>query len=380
MPEKFVQVILPLSLHDSFTYRVPESMHSQIQTGQRVIVQFGKKRLYAALVLSISNVNTSSLELKEVLQILDKQPIVFQKNFELWNWIASYYCCSLGDVFRAAIPTGLKLESKSKVFLTGDEKKQTVSENELAILGQLKNGNNFLFEIQKNLGLGFSFSALKSLTAKNLIYIEEKISKKYRPKTETFIRLHPEITSEEQLTQKTDGIKRAKKQVELLYHFCSQTKAFESDQDNEISKNELLSETNFSQAVLNGLVKRKVLQSFQKQISRIENEENAQTSINLLNQFQEKALNEIKTEFETKTVSLIHGITASGKTEIYIHLIDEILKQGKQALYLVPEIALTTQIIKRLKNVFGNKVGIYHSKLNSHITSVVAGCRVELLK
>ncbi|MDB4584641.1 primosomal protein N', partial [Draconibacterium sp.] len=365
MPELFAQVILPLSLHDLYTYIVPESMHSKIQPGQRIIVQFGKKKLYAALVYSVSPAKDEDFETKEILQLLDTNPVVLPNNFKLWQWIAQYYCCTLGDVFRAALPTGLKLESKSRIFLTGNDLDTNVSEKEGLILHQLKQDIVLLVELQKSLGTQFSYAALKSLQAKNLIYIEEKVNAKYKPKTEAYIQFHNAIKSETILNTKTENLKRAKKQLALLYHFCSKIHAFEPDQLSTISKTKLLEGTNFSSAIVKELVKKKILFQFHKQVSRIEQDEVDQISINMLNQYQAEALAQIKTTFENKQVALIHGITASGKTEIYIHLIDEILKSGQQALYLVPEIALTTQIVKRLKNVFGKKVGIYHSKLNS---------------
>ncbi len=365
MPELFAQVILPLSLHDSYTYRVPEKLQPNIKPGQRVIVQFGQKKLYAALVFSLSATKPENIEVKEVQQILDEEPVVFPKNFELWEWIAKYYCCTTGDVFRAALPTGLKLESKSKIYSTGIEKDDKLSEKEELIIEQVEQEIILLDELQKRLGTGFSYAAIKSLLAKNLIFIEEQVQEKYKPKTETLVRLHPSIKTETILESKINEIQKAKKQVSLLYHFCHKTNAFENNWSSSVSKKELFEGTNFSSVLLGELCKKEILVQFEKQVSRIELEKTTQVDINLLNKYQEEALTQIKTAFETKQVALIHGITASGKTEIYIHLIDEIIKSGKQALYLVPEIALTTQIITRLKNVFGEKVGIYHSRLNS---------------
>lgn len=366
MPKLYAQVILPLSLHDAYTYSVPESMQNEIAPGKRVIVQFGKRKFYAALVSSVSTTAPdNNFETKEIHQILDEQAIVLPKNFELWQWISKYYCCTLGDIFRAALPTGLKLESKSKIFLTGSEEEFILTEKEDFIIRQIEEGTNILAEIQRKLGTNFSYTALKTLMNKNLVYVEEKINTKYKPKTESFIRLHPSITNEKEIESKSEELKRARKQLALLYHFCSLTNTFEENQKFEISKKELFSNTNFTSALIKQLVKKEILIEYQKQVSRLKKEKIDQVSINLLNQHQAKALEEIKKEFDTKQVSLIHGITASGKTEIYIHLIDEIIKSGKQALYLVPEIALTTQIVQRLKNVFGTKVGIYHSKLNS---------------
>lgn len=365
MPELFAQVLLPLSLHDSFTYKVPENMHSEIKTGQRVIVQFGQKKYYAALVFSLSGSKPENMEVKEIQQILDDEPVVFAKNFELWEWIAKYYCSTLGDVFRAALPTGLKLESKSKVFSTGIDMECELSEKESVIVSQVEQDVVLLDDLQKRLGTKFSYSALKSLLAKNLIFIEEQVEEKYKPKTERLVRFHPSVKTESILETKIHELQKTKKQVALLFHFCHKTNAFENNFNASVSKKELFEGTNFSVALLNELCKKEILIQFEKQVSRIENEATTQVDINLLNKHQEEALRQIELAFETKQVALIHGITASGKTEIYIHLIDEIIKSGRQALYLVPEIALTTQIIRRLKNVFGEKVGIYHSKLNS---------------
>lgn len=366
MPQLFAQVILPLSLHDAYTYRVPESLQDEIAPGKRVIVQFGKRRLYAALVRSLSENKPSDIDkIKEVLQVLDERPVVLPKNFELWDWMASYYCCTLGDVFRAALPTGLKLESKTKVFATGSEEMMTLSETESQMLRIINDGVNVIADLELKLGNEFSYSTLKNLQEKELVYAEEKIQSKYRPRTESFVRLHSSVSSEEVLNSRFESLKRAKKQEALLHHFCSVIRVFEEDAKKEISKKELLEGTAFSPALLKGLAEKEILVEFQKRVSRLQEEVVEQTSLNLLNKYQAAAYGEIRESFESKQVTLIHGITASGKTEIYIHLIDEVIKTGKQALYLVPEIALTTQIIQRLKNVFGNKVGIYHSKLNS---------------
>jgi primosomal protein N' (replication factor Y) len=365
MPELFAQVILPLSLHDPYTYKVPEPLQADIKPGIRVIVQFGQKKFYAALVISLSTSKPENIEIKEIQQVLDEEPVVFTKNFGLWEWIAKYYCCTLGDVFRAALPTGLKLESKSKIVSTGFDDEKILSDKESLIIEQIAKEETFLDELQKRLGTGFSYAALKSLMARNLIFIEEKVSEKYKPKTETLVRFHPSITSEAILEEKIDGLKNAKKQTGLVFHFCNKTNAFDNNFNVVIPKKELLEGTNFSSAIVNELCKKHVLIQLEKRVSRIGQDTAAQVDINLLNKYQDEALAQIKTAFQTKQVALIHGITASGKTEIYIHLIDEMIKSGRQALYLVPEIALTTQIIKRLKNVFGDKVGIYHSKLNS---------------
>ncbi len=367
MAQLYAQVILPLSLHDAYTYTVPQSLSNNIAPGKRAIVQFGARKFYAALVVSVSETKPENVgELKAIHEILDEHPIVLPKNFELWHWIARYYCCTLGDVFRAALPTGLKLESKSKVFPTHSGEEHELSGQERELLAQVENSGSTLLELEGKLKNRFSYPALKSLVSKNLVYVEEKINRKYRPKTAAFVKLHPSISSEKELNAKISELKRAKKQEALLLHLCERLNVFSKDALPEITKKELLEGTNFSAAQVKALCDKNILTEYQKRVSRLNEDEVVdQVSINLLNEYQAKALAEIKESFAQKQVALIHGITASGKTEIYIHLIDEVIRSGKQALYLVPEIALTTQIIQRLKNVFGHKVGIYHSRLNS---------------
>ena len=259
MPELFARIILPLSLHNSYTYKVPEEFQEQIKPGQRVIVQFGKKRFYAGLVITVSNDNPEKTELKLIQQILDEQPVVLPKNVELWKWIADYYCCTLGDVFRAALPSGLKLESRSKVFLTGNDEEKITSDKEYLIIQKIGKNTISLNELQKNLGHNFSYSALKSLIDKNILQIEERISSKYKPKTETFVRLDKEIKNEEHLNPAIENLNRAKKQKALLLHFCEKTNLFEQGHISEISKKDLLKGTSFSANLLKELEKKKLL-------------------------------------------------------------------------------------------------------------------------
>ncbi len=364
MAALYAQIILPLSLHGAYTYAVPDSQKHCVAIGKRVIVQFGAKRLYAGLITEITTDCNNEVGIKEIIEVLDADPVVLPKNLNLWKWIADYYCCTLGDVLRAALPSGLKLESKSSVSLIRQPETIFLNEQEEEVVCMLKNGPVFISELQK-LQNQFSYATLKSLHDKKLIEIEEKVTKKYRPKTETFVKFHADITSEAALENQAKKLSRAKKQQALLYHFCFKTNAFEKDHIPSISKKELLDGTGFSTALVKALCEKNILVQFPVTVSRLEDVESEQVELNLLNFYQQQALTQIKTAFQSKQVALIHGITASGKTEIYIHLIDETIKAGLQALYLVPEIALTTQTIRRLKSVFGNKVGIYHSRLSN---------------
>ncbi|MDD4107687.1 MAG: primosomal protein N' [Prolixibacteraceae bacterium] len=361
----YAQVLLPLSLDYTYTYKVPPELQDRIGIGQRVVVQFGRKKYYSAIVISLDADQPDLIKIKEIIQILDEEPVVFPENFKLWRWMADYYCCSQGDVLRAALPPGLKLESRSKVFLTDNETECTISEKDQLIINELYQGPISIEKLQQNLGSGFSFKIFNGLLEKGVIQVEEKLVDKYKPKTEIFIGFHPRIKNEEKLIASLDSFKRAKKQKALLIHFCETVDAFGENPDSSVSKRELLKGTDYSAALINALVKKKILTLFKKEISRIEQKEFRQGMFNLLSSSQNQALKEIKAGFSKKQVVLIHGITSSGKTEIYIHLIDEIIRSGKQVLYLVPEISLTPQIEERLQNAFGNKVGIYHSRLNN---------------
>ncbi len=365
MPELFAQVILPLSLHDAYSYRVPEKWQHKIIPGQRVVVQFGAKKLYSALVLSVSDSAPENIEIKEIIQILDDEPVIFPENLQLWKWIADYYCCTMGDMLRAALPSGLKLESKTKIIYSGGEENYQLSEKETFILELIKKEAVTPDFLQKESGANFSYSALKSLLDKNIVQAEENIAGRYKPKTEIKVKFHPKIKTEADLQNAINSLKRARRQKEMTEFFFEKTGFSLNPKKADLTKSELLKQTGAGPSVFNGLVEKKILTIYSEQISRIEEGEAKQAGLNLLSSHQQQALDEIKAGFEKNQVTLIHGITASGKTEIYIHLIDEAVRQGKQVLYLLPEIALTAQIIERLQNVFGSKAGIYHSRLNN---------------
>lgn len=364
MKSIYAEVIVPLPLHDYFTYRVPEHLVHSVKTGIRVIIQFGPKKYFSAIVVSLSEHAPQGIEIKDILEVLDEIPVAHAVNFELWKWMAGYYCCTIGDVFKAALPTGLKLESNAEIALTDEMVENHLSPKAEAIVQALKTNSKTLSEIQKKLGRHFSFSALKSLIENGIVVVDEKIEKRYKPKLLPTIAFHPQITSEEILNDKISLLKKARKQTELLLHFCQLTNAFGSNPISEILKKDLSSHPSFSNESLNGLIKKEILKLDVIPVSRLEKRITENAKINALNNFQETALQEIKTRFETKNAVLLHGVTASGKTEIYIHLIDEMLKLGKQVLYLLPEISLTSQITSRLSRVFGAKAGIYHSKMS----------------
>ena len=364
--ELFADVILPLPLEGHFTYRVPVAFQLKIKTGTRIIVQFGKRKFFSALVYRLhQNVLTGDFEIKDIEAILDDEPIIDQKQVKLWEWIASYYCCTLGEVFKAALPSGLKLESQTKISLNPETNlPENLSEKENLVLLLLESRKTATVqELNQFLGQQSSFAVLKLLLEKNAVIVEEQLRDSYKPRIVTFVKLNPEYNSEEKLKACLDSLKKAKKQEQLLKVFLAETLFGEAGLT-EISKKDLLELANASDTALKSLEEKHILELYSKEIGRIERLENTDLLIKELSVPQQIAIDHIKTQFETRQTVLLNGVTSSGKTEIYIQLIEEQLKLGKQVLYLVPEIGLTTQIINRLKVAFGDLAGIYHSKFN----------------
>lgn len=362
----FADVILPLPLDYHFTYRVPAAFQWRIKTGIRVIVQFGKRKFFSALVYKLhQNQPEGDFEIKDIEAILDEEPIVGEIQLQLWEWIANYYCCTLGEVYKAALPSGLKLESQTRICLNPEASfADNLSEKENLVLLLLESRKTATVQdLNQFLGQQSSYPILKLLLEKNAVIVEEQLNESYRPKLVSMVRLLPEYLPEERLNQALDSLKRAKKQEQLLKIFLGET-LYGDPVQTEIGKKELLEVSGFSDAILKGLEEKGILEIYQVETDRIARSQHADLIIKKLTEPQQVAFDEIRKQFETWPTVLLKGVTSSGKTEIYIRLIEEQLKLGKQVLYLVPEIGLTTQIIARLKTAFGNLAGIYHSKFN----------------
>jgi primosomal protein N' (replication factor Y) len=363
----FADVILPVPLDFRFTYRVPVSFQVQIKTGIRVIVQFGKRKFYSALVSRLHNeMPEGEFELKDIDAILDQDQIVGAQQLKLWEWIANYYCCTIGEVYKAALPSGLKLESHTKVSLNPESViTDDLSEKELAVILLLESRKtSSVADLNKFLGKQSSLPVLKILLEKNAVIVEEQLHESYKPKLVTKVRLHSDLNSDEKLREALDILSRkAKKQEHLLKIFLSETQFNESVRF-EISKKELLELAGASDATIKNLEEKHIFELYQEQTGRIERTWNQDLILKDLSDSQQLAFNEVVNQFKLHQTVLLYGVTSSGKTEIYIQLIQEQLDLGKQVLYLVPEIGLTTQIITRLKTAFGDLAGIYHSKFN----------------
>ena len=365
--KKFVDVILPLPLNACFTYLLPAHCADEVQVGCRVVVPFGKKKYYTGIVRTIHYQEPVDYEVKEVTELLDKTPLLLPVQLDFWEWLASYYLCSLGDVYKAALPSGLKLESESIVCYHADsDNQENLNEREIKLMELLRiNPEQSITKLEKDSGCKHILSVVKSLLDKGLVVVKEELKRTYKPKMEVRVRLSPEVCEEYRLHELFDELhRRAPKQLDLLMKYVELSGCFDRAVIREVSKSELLKRASSTPAVFQALVEKGILEIYQQEVGRLGDfatEETVQ-ALNPLNSYQSQAYQEILQTFQSKNVCLLHGVTGSGKTEIYIHLIHEMLSQGKQVLYLLPEIALTTQITDRLKRVFGHKLGVYHSK------------------
>jgi primosomal protein N' (replication factor Y) (superfamily II helicase) len=360
----FANVILPIPLRKLFTYRIPGELANDVSRGKRVIVQFGARRYYSAIVESLHNNPPEGYEVKEIISVLDDKPVVNDFQLEFWDWIASYYMCSKGDAMKAALPSGLKLESETQITINAEfvaSEPLSASENHiLDIIGSKQSLSvSDISKVYKKTDL---LRVVKRLVDLGAVYIEESIRESYKPRTETYIEIPEAIRNDKDLKVFFDELKRAPKQLLVLMKYIQLSGVLTTHYE-EVSKKVLLESTGAAPEALNNLLKRGVLKTYEKQKGLVTHME-TEGQLKLLSDLQQRVLDQIKQIFADKAVILLHGYTASGKTEVYIHLIEEQIRAGKQVLYLLPEIALTAQIINRLKYAFGNKVGIYHSKFS----------------
>lgn len=361
----FVDVLLPLHLPGTYTYRVPEEYNGALGIGQRVVVQFGAKRLYSALVRRIHN-QVPDYTTKYILSILDLEPIVGETQFKFWEWMAAYYMCYPGDVMAVAIPSAFRLSSDSYIVVHPDfdGDYSELNENEMKILDVLsRKGRIEVMEVADITGSLKIMPIIKSMIEKRIVLMDEELKQRYTPRRSTWIALNETYKDEVAMRALFDQLEkdpRCQKQLLVLMKFIQISKFGRE----LVRKKELMDCKDISSSALDTLVKKEVFHIVQREESRLlEYASSTDPSTIQLSDEQQHA-------FETllnsdKPVSLLHGVTSSGKTEVYIRLIDETLRKGKQVLFLLPEIALTAQIINRLRKFFGNKVGVYHSRFNT---------------
>ncbi|MCL1851084.1 MAG: primosomal protein N' [Bacteroidetes bacterium] len=367
MLTSFANILLPLPLPATFTYRVPHDLNEQIKVGARVVVPFGKNKLYAGLVMEVHTNVPSFLNVKYIIDIIDAAPVVTEKQLELWKWLAHYYLCHNGEVMAAAMPSGLKLAGETLIMLHPDFDGDisTLTERELKIAETLSYRQHVtVAEMQKIVGIQKIFPVIKSLVEKNVILTTEEIKNPYREKKDTYIFLHEDYLNDEpalfELLDRLSVSKKTEKQSQLLLAFLMLKR-----DENRVKRAELLKKSECSPSSLQTLINNNILMQKEIQSSRLSDVSSMNDISEIcLSEAQQKCFRQIKGVFQQFSVALLHGITGSGKTEIYMKMIDEVLAQGKQVLYLLPEIALTSQIVNRLQKYFGSKVGVYHSRFN----------------
>jgi primosomal protein N' (replication factor Y) len=360
----FVDVVLPLALPKAYTFRVPYQLNDFIQRGQRVVVPFGKSKLLTAIVKKVHE-EIPQYTTKYLDFILDERPVVTDKQLKLWDWMASYYMANIGDVMTAALPSRLKLESETKILLNDSVDYQSVklTEQEIFVVDALEvRGVLDLKEIGKILDRKTVYPIVKRMLDKNLIYVEEELKEMYKPKIEKYVTFEEGMGDEASLQGAFERLKRSRKQEEVLLAFLRLSGYGEVY--SPVLKKSLLEATGASHSVLNGLYEKSILKELHQEVGRFDIGAGEIQVEHDLSPAQQKAFDEVKASFQEKDVCLLHGVTGSGKTELFVKLIKEQIAQGNKVLYLLPEIALTTQIISRLKKYFGNKIAVYHSRFS----------------
>lgn len=370
----FADVILPLPLPKLYTYRVPYDMNDDIFVGTRVIVQFGAKKILSCIVADVHETPPSGYQAKYILEIIDEKPVVTPQQLKIFNWIAEYYMCTIGEVINAALPSALKLSSESRIQLHPQYNVEypvyPLSPAEEKIVFALGQNKTLTFtEVGNLLQINHFHKIIKSLIQKEVIIIFEEIADKYTPKVVKKLRLSPNFIHEAELLEELmNQLAVRPKQLDVVLQYLQIVPVHQNVHLNEkgIDKNILTSNPHLSLSSINALIKKGILEQFETIVSRFPVDDTKSLPAFNLSAHQTAARDEILNLFGTKDIVLLHGITGSGKTEVYIDLIKKAMDGGGQVLYLLPEIALTAQIVTRLIKVFGNRLGVYHSKFSDN--------------
>ncbi|WP_264529827.1 primosomal protein N' [Flavobacterium sp. N502540] len=361
----FIEVVLPLSLAKTFTYRVSEAEFHFIKKGMRVAVPFGKNKIYTALVIELHQNEPGLYEAKEIHQILDEKPIATEVQIKHWLWVANYYMCAIGDVYRGAFPSGLLLESETVVSYKTDAEvnQDELSDDEFLVYEALQQQSSLrIQEIISMLNKKNILPVLQKMIARNIIVLEEEIKEGYKPKLVRYVKLHAKYESDNGLGELLEVLKNANKQKELVLAYFQ----IMASEKKPITVKKLVEVSNSTSAAVKALIDKEIFEEYLLQQDRVLFTGRTTDDQLLLSEAQTRAFTAIKESLSEKEVCLLHGVTSSGKTEIYIKLIEEYLETGRQVLYLLPEIALTTQLVSRLRLYFGDKVAVFHSKYSNN--------------
>lgn len=360
----FAQIILPLNLKGTFTYKVPEDLMDKIEVGMRVLIPFGGKKIYTGIVAELFDEFEDSFVPKEIINLLDSQPIVPKQQLEFWNWMSSYYLCNLGEIYRFAFPSSLKLESETYVRLLSERTIdwQNLDANETYLLQALEVRQMLnLQEIEAFIPKKEIIKTINALIDERYISVDEKITEKYKAKEIAYLRINnEELKIKNSLAEIITSLKNARKQQELFLLILDK----ETEKPNTpIRKSEIFDEGNFNNSQLKSLIEKKLVQEYYLEKDRIDSYDGELEEIEQLTENQKLAVSEINKAFDEDKSVLLHGITSSGKTHIYLEKIEDSVNAGKNVLLLLPEIALTKQITIRLEKKYGKKLGFYHNKL-----------------
>lgn len=367
----FCDVILPLPVEGTYTYLIPPALEKLVDVGFRVIVPFGTNKQYSGIILRIhADAPNADFKVKEIIAPLENHTLLTPEQLKLWQWMSNYYMCPLGDVYKAAIPSGLRMESETAVNLLEDfDNWESLKPKELQAFELLQGGKaKNVAQLRRAMNDDRVLDYVRGLMDKGALTIRETIGSSFRPRREIHVRLAKPYLSEDALSKLFEQLERTPKRFQLLLKYAEMaglSSAFTLKNEKliqEVSKADLLRNSGISAAVLVALRSKGIFETYDFDVTRLQ-----RTGVSVAEQLplspaQQDAFNSIHKQFQTKQVCLLNGVTSSGKTEIYIRLIREVLQAGGQVLYLLPEIALTTQITTRLRRIFGDAMGVYHSK------------------
>lgn len=369
---RYAEVILPLPVQGTFTYRLPDNIADAPMPGCRVVVQFGSRKIYTGLVRRIVDTVSPGIDYKEILSVLDERPLVSDLQFRFWEWLSQYYMCSIGEVMNAALPSAFKLASESRVAInpSWEVDSTPLNDREFSLVESLLASGKSLeiSGISRVTGVRKVIPIVKTLIEKGVVVMEEEVREKIRPRKVAYITLSAKYAAnDDALRELFDGLeKKARKQLEILMTFIHLSHTIPGAESG-VNRMELLKRSGCNPAVLDSMIKKGIFSSFliteRKEIDGAPQEPAELPELTLP---QENASREIRDAWKSKDIVLLHGVTSSGKTEVYVRLMKEAIAEGKQVLYLLPEIALTTQIISRLRKYFGNRIGVYHSRFNEN--------------
>ena len=362
--QTFVTVVLPFAIPKPYTYEVPEELIDKVQFGLRAEVQFGKNKIYSALIIDVHN-NAPEHRAKPILSLMDEAPIVNATQLKLWLWMAEYYHCTLGEVMDAALPTNLKLASEKRLVLSPlfDGNFEQLNDSEYLIAEALTIQEEITVgDVQKILNRKTVYPVISRLLEKKVIFLFEDLQQKYTPKKIQFVRfMEPYRSEPARIEEAFELCNRSMRQAEAIMGFVQLSR-----NNKEVRKSELYKTANIDSTVLKALHKKDIFEIYEKEISRVGGYEDELTEAFALSEQQVNAIEGLKQVFEEKNVALLHGVTGSGKTRVYIELIKEAIDRGEQVLYLLPEVALTAQIINRLQKIFGDDIAVYHHRISNN--------------